>query len=43
MPSTTGSFKKHLDFARGKYGSDVLSIFVIFFGVAALLIFLSPR
>jgi hypothetical protein len=43
MSSMTGSFEKRLRSAREKYGSDVVSIIVIFFGVAAILILLSPR
>jgi hypothetical protein len=43
MSSMTGSFRKRLRSASEKYGSDVASIIVIFFGVAALLILLSPR
>jgi len=43
MSSTTGYFEKHLRSAREKYGSDILSIIVIVFGVGALLILLSPR
>ena len=43
MSSMTGSFEKRLRSVQEKYGSDVVSIIVIFFGLAAILIFLSPR
>jgi hypothetical protein len=43
MSSMTGSFEKRLRSARERYGSDVAWIIVIFLGVAALLILLSPR
>jgi hypothetical protein len=43
MSSITSYFEKQLRSARGKHGSDIASIIVIVFGVAALLILLSPR
>jgi len=36
------SFQDRLRFAKEKYGSDIASIIVILFGVAAILMFLSP-
>jgi hypothetical protein len=43
MSSITNYFEKRLPSAREKYGSGIASIIVIFFEVAAILIFLSPR
>jgi hypothetical protein len=43
MSSTTNYFEKSPRSARKKYGSDIASIIVIVFGVAALLILLCPR
>ena len=43
MSSMANSFKERLRCASEKYGSDVVSIIVIVFGTAALLILLSPR
>jgi hypothetical protein len=43
ISSMTGSLRDRLRFAREKYGFDIASIIMIFFGLAALLILLSPR
>ena len=43
MSSIRNYFEKHLPSAREKYGSDIASIIVILLGMAAILLFLTPR
>jgi len=43
MSSTTMSFQNRLRSAGEKYGSQVAAIIVIVFGVAAIVMVLSPR
>jgi len=43
MSSNLLTLESRLRSARDKYGSDIASIIVIFFGVAAILMFLNPQ
>jgi hypothetical protein len=43
MSSITNYFEKHLPSARERSSANIASIIVIFLGVTAILIFLSPR